>query len=349
MHFLQSNKAWLAAMSLAVMSVAAPVWADDPPPFPPIGAPPPEAPPAAVDPAPAPPADDTPKLTPQQQARADALAAALNESLTGPATGVLEGRGTVQVPAGMKFANRQQSQTIVTATGNIPTGRELATILPSGMDWWLVFEYSDTGHVSDEEKDELDADAMIKSMRENQLEANKARKAQQLHELEITDWAVKPHYDAETHNLEWAPKLRVLGETAESLNYSVRLLGRTGVMEVTLICGPEDLALALPQVKAILGTFKFDEGQDYKAFRQGDRVAEYGLAALVTGGAVAVAAKSGLLGKLWKLIVVGAVAAVSGIKKLFGRKPATAAASAAPSQEPPTDEPKTDDDPPPAA
>ena len=46
-------------------------------------------------------------------------------------------------------------------------------------------------------------------------------------------------------------------------------------------------------------------GERYAEFRAGDRVAEYGLAALVLGGAAAVATKSGFLKAFGKLIVVG--------------------------------------------
>ncbi len=44
------------------------------------------------------------------------------------------------------------------------------------------------------------------------------------------------------------------------------------------------------------------------------------LTALVVGGATAVAAKSGLLKGLWKLIVAGAVGVAAFLKKIFGRK-----------------------------
>jgi uncharacterized membrane-anchored protein len=89
-------------------------------------------------------------------------------------------------------------------------------------------------------------------------------------------------------------------------------------MEACLVVDPEQMAAMVPLFKRALGTFAFKSGHRYSEFVSGDKIATYGLAALVTGGAVAVAAKSGLLRYAWKLIVVG-VAAVGGIfKKLFG-------------------------------
>ena len=61
-------------------------------------------------------------------------------------------------------------------------------------------------------------------------------------------------------------------------------------------------------------------------FRDGDKVAKYGLAGLVAGGAAYAAVKTGLLGvilgffkKLWYVVVAVVVALWNGIKR-FGRR-----------------------------
>jgi uncharacterized membrane-anchored protein len=57
---------------------------------------------------------------------------------------------------------------------------------------------------------------------------------------------------------------------------------------------------------------------------QGDKLAGYGLAALVAGGAGAAAVKSGLLQKFWKLLVFVVLAVVGALRKLlaslFGKR-----------------------------
>jgi uncharacterized membrane-anchored protein len=57
-------------------------------------------------------------------------------------------------------------------------------------------------------------------------------------------------------------------------------------------------------------------------------VAEFGLGALVLGGAAALAANTGFwkvllagLAASWKLVLGGIAAVVAAIKKMFGRKP----------------------------
>jgi uncharacterized membrane-anchored protein len=68
-------------------------------------------------------------------------------------------------------------------------------------------------------------------------------------------------------------------------------------------------------------------GERYTEFKQGDHVAEFGLAALVLGGAAAVATKKGLWGAIaaflaafWKLIAGVTVAALAGLRSIFKSK-----------------------------
>jgi uncharacterized membrane-anchored protein len=98
--------------------------------------------------------------------------------------------------------------------------------------------------------------------------------------------------------------------------------------ERQLAGGPEQLDATLPGIKTLLKGFSYTEGQKYSEWKSGDKIAKYGLSALVVGGAVGVAAKlgllgklAGMLGKLWKLIIVGIAALGAGLKGLlFGKK-----------------------------
>src|SRR5262249_12924062 len=109
------------------------------------------------------------------------------------------------------------------------------------------------------------------------------------------------------------------------VNYTVRLLGRSGVMSATLVTEPDTLDADVKEFKTALRGFDFKPGESYAEFRQGDRVAQYGLAALIVGGAAAVATSSGLMKGLGKFIAYGAFAAFAAVaaffKRLFRRKP----------------------------
>ena len=131
-----------------------------------------------------------------------------------------------------------------------------------------------------------------------------------------------PHYDLQTKRLEWGTRLRSENNSIV-VNYSTRLLGRTGVMKAILVSSPESLQQDLRDFRSALDGFDFNTGQKYAEFRTGDKVAEYGLAALVLGGAAAVAAKSGAFKGLFKVLAVGAIAIGGAIlaffKRLFGQ------------------------------
>ena len=128
-----------------------------------------------------------------------------------------------------------------------------------------------------------------------------------------------PYYDTTTNNLTWSLSLRdSVGDS--SINHSVRLLGRGGVMHADLVADAGQLYDAMPVFNKIVAGYAYKSGHRYSEWRAGDKVAAFGLTALIGGGAVAAAAKSGLLGKLWKLIVAAIVAIGAGIKSLFKKK-----------------------------
>jgi len=235
----------------------------------------------------------------------------------GPMTGFLGGEAQIKVPNGYRFLDRGGTHKLLELLQNPTSGSELGVVMPTDGDWFVVFQFSDVGYVKDDEKNSLDANKMLASIRRGTEQGNEERKQRGWPTMTIIGWAQEPRYDEATHNLEWAIK----GESEHSavVNYNVRLLGRHGVMEAALVTDPMELESVLPDFKSLLKDFSFTEGNSYAEFRKGDKVAEYGLAALITGGAAAVALKTGLLQKFWKLIVVGVVAVGAAVKKFFRR------------------------------
>jgi uncharacterized membrane-anchored protein len=201
---------------------------------------------------------------------------------------------------------------------NPTSGAELGFLASRTSDWFLVFEFDEVGYIKDDEKNSLDAEAMLESITEGNEAGNKVRAERGWAELKIIGWQQVPRYNPSTNNLEWA--IRGESEGKPVVNWNTRLLGRKGVMKVTLVTAPEMLAETLPYFNELVAGFNYTEGNRYAEYRQGDKVAKYGLTALVVGGATAVAAKTGLLKYIWKFLVVGVLAAGAFLKKLFGRK-----------------------------
>ena len=258
---------------------------------------------------------------------------------SGPVIGRLGDVAQVSVPATCRFTDADGAKKFMEATQNPTSGSELGVLLcrSSAQDttvWFVVFTFSKSGYVKDDEKTSLDQRAILKSIQEGTEEGNSERRRRGWGEVEVIGWETAPYYDSLTHNLTWATKLREKGSasaTEETINHSVRLLGRRGVMHADLVADPGQTEDAVTAFDAILENYSFLSGQRYSEWRSGDKVAEYGLTALIAGGAGAAAVKLGLFGKFWKLIVtiilalkkavIVAVAAVVGFfKKFFGKK-----------------------------
>ena len=216
------------------------------------------------------------------------------------------------------FLDAEGTRRLMELTQNPLSGREVATLSSATEDesWFLVLEFDEVGYVGDEEKDELDADAMMEAIRAGTEAANEARRERGWSTLSIVGWHEPPHYDELTHHMSWA----VIGESNghRTINRIVKLLGRHGVMTATLVASPDELVTATPLADALLASHRFRPGNTYAEFVPGtDKLAQYGLTALVVGGVGAALVKSGLLARLWKPIVLGLAALGAGLKRVF--------------------------------
>lgn len=230
---------------------------------------------------------------------------------------------SLQTLKGEGFLDKANSDIFLKETGNLPSGS--TNILVAEDDsWWATFDFDPIGYVKDDEK--IDADALLKELKSYDEPANQQREQSGLKKLYTVGWAVAPHYDPETKQLEWALKLRA-EDNHETINYTIRILGRTGVMSATLISDEENLTQNISAFKTSLKGFQFNNGEQYSQFRSGDKVAEYGLAALIAGGAAVVATKKGFWAAIaaffaaaWKFIAMGVVAAGAWLTSLFKKK-----------------------------
>lgn len=248
----------------------------------------------------------------------------------GPATGDLGAEAQVQVPAGCLFTGQAGTKMFMDLTQNPVSGNERGVTvcnMAEGQEpWFAVFTFDPSGYVRDDERDQLDAGALLENIQRGTEASNRVRKDRGWETITVEGWVREPFYDTGTNNLTWS--LTVASAGGRSVNHSVRVLGREGVMHVDLVADQAQLQTALPLFARLVSGFSYKGGHRYAEWRQGDKVAEYGLTALVAGGAGVALAKSGLLGKLWKLIAAGVAAALAGLKRLFGRKESPARAKA---------------------
>jgi uncharacterized membrane-anchored protein len=220
------------------------------------------------------------------------------------------------VPEGFRFADSTGARQFIELNQDIPTGRELGVLARDDFKWFVIFEFTEDGYVKDDEKDSFDAAAILNEIQVATNQANIEKQKRGWGTMTVLDWIEPPHYALATHNLEWS--IRGQDEKGEFVaNHNTRYLGRRGVMSVTVVAETNELAAALPEFRDAMRGFTYTPENDYRAFVKGDKVAEYGLTALVVGGAAAAAAKGGFLKGLWKLIVAGFVGLAGIVKKLL--------------------------------
>jgi len=249
-----------------------------------------------------------------EQTAFEELLLSLKWTTTGKAD--VGGMATLNIPSGYRATDASGSQKLMEAMGNLVSGQELAFLSPDDMTWFAVFEFDPVGYVKDDEKDKLDADEILKQLREGQLAANERLAQRGQPTLEVLGWKKPPFYNATTKNLEWAIRLRS-SNGGELLNYKTKILGRHGVMDVVLVCDENQIDQVLPNYQSLLTGFSFKKENSYASFVKGDKIAEYGLTGLIVGGGLLAAAKSGLLVKLWKPIAAALIGLGALLKRIF--------------------------------
>lgn len=243
----------------------------------------------------------------------------------GPGVGQLGTRASIKIPAGYSFLGKEGTDRFNELAHNLPDGKEWYLLAPDNGPWVAFFAFTETGYINDDEK--IDAAEILDSVREGTKAANVELKSRGWDTQSVVGWSAEPKYDPQIKSLAWAIAFRNEKTGENFLNYNTRLLGRKGVIEVVVTAPPQALDASVAGFKSTLGGFDFAAGERYAEYKPGDHVAEYGLAALITGGAVAVAAKKGFFGVIlgflaaaWKFIAVGVLALGAWFKSLFSGK-----------------------------
>ena len=237
---------------------------------------------------------------------------------------------TLHVKPGFRYLDHDDARKVLEQFwGNPPDDSVLGMLVPDaaglGADhsWAVVVTYSDEGHVSDDDAAKVDYDQVMKDMKEASADENKQRKDAGYGTVDIIGWAQPPRYDAAGKRIYWARELDFSDADANTLNFDIRVLGREGYLSMNAVADMADLPMVQAGMQQVLPMASFDPGHAYADYKPGtDKLAAYGLAALVGGG---IAAKAGLFAKLGvfllafkKFILVGLVAVGAAIKKLFG-------------------------------
>lgn len=257
-----------------------------------------------------------------QKSDADLEAMIMQKAQAGPKTIDLGSEATLQLPAGLLFIDKETANKIMEARGGgAEPGRYGIIISMEG--WMADLGYVDSGHIKDDDAQDLKADKLMSIMKKVEKEENKSRRDRGVAELYVDGWAQEPNYDRANHRLIWAIKVHSAADNEPMINYSIVALGRKGMITTTLVHGADKLEAAKTSTNDLLAAITFKDGNRYSDFNpRTDKVAEYGLTALIAGGLAA--KKFGLFAiigafilKFAKIFAIAGVALLVGLKKLF--------------------------------
>jgi len=182
----------------------------------------------------------------------------------------------MEVPAGYHFVAAGPARVLLERMNNPVAPGLLGVLAPQNGNWLAVLEFDEIGYLKNPGAQHIDTAAILKAIEDRHAPGTAEDPAR----IASVRWDMEPKYDTDAHSLEWG--LRAQAQSGEILNHVLALLGRRGVLEITVVqpYRPEMNSVPLNQlVKAI--TFKADQG--YADYRSGDKVASAGFKDLIVG------------------------------------------------------------------
>lgn len=245
-----------------------------------------------------------------------------------------DGLATIHLPDSFRYIDPTGTETLLNRIWRNPPSEKkpLGTIVPTGFDpfssdaWCVIISYEEDGYVKDDDAEKIDYASLLTNMKASAQESSAERVKRGYPPIELVGWAAAPRYDRETHKFYWAKEIKFdNGTDGNTLNYNLRILGRRGILVLNAVSEMSQFPRIEKSTPEILGMIDFNPGNRYADYKPGvDKMAAYGLAALVAGG---VAAKAGLFKGLLvallamkKFLIIGVIAVVAFVKRLLGKK-----------------------------
>jgi uncharacterized membrane-anchored protein len=243
----------------------------------------------------------------------------------------------LNIPFTFRFLGPADTRIVLTKLWANPPSKDniLGMIFPATIGptdpatWGVVVTYEGDGYVKDNDATEINYNDLLKQLQTAMEDQNAQRAKDGYPAIHLTGWAAPPRYDREAHKLYWAKEISLDGDRANTLNYNIRVLGRRGVLVLNAVASMAQFQEIERQIPAIIAMTNFTPGNRYSDFTPGkDKMAEYGLSALILGG---IAAKTGFFKALLlvllaakKFIIIGIAAIGTFLARILRRKKAIA-------------------------
>jgi len=198
---------------------------------------------------------------------------------------------------------------------NGDTDDELEAIVHGGKGT-VYFSYVDAGYVTDDDWSSVDATAMMDDIRKSTDEGNDERKSQGLAELRVTGWLQQPVFDKATKTVHWA--IEGSADDGPFVNAIALKLGRYGYERITWATAPADYQPTGGTSDVMLAAQSFDSGARYEDHISADKIAGFGVGALVASVAGVKLAKVLGFGAVILLVKKFGVVLLAGCAAAFG-------------------------------
>jgi uncharacterized membrane-anchored protein len=180
----------------------------------------------------------------------------------------------------------------------------------------VYFEYKDAGYVTVDDWTKVDPSGMLQSIKDGTDAGNEDRKSNGLAALHVLDWVQKPTYDSSSKTVRWAISAKADDSPVPIVNSIALILGRHGYEKLTWVTQQSSYVSRGGMLDHMVVAQHFNQGARYQDYVSGDKLAGYGIAALVGTVAGATLVKTGAfvaillaLKKLWFLVIAGLVGA----------------------------------------
>ena len=171
---------------------------------------------------------------------------------------------------------------------------------PSNNDVGIQFYgllFNDDGYIKIDDWDQVKPDDLLNEKKENAKINNEIRKERGLETVEDVVWVEKPTLDKEYNMISYS--FKVVWGNQTNINTFVLMLGKSGYTEFEILASYEnedEFKASKQLIRHLKQNFKYNPELEYKDYKPGDKVAAYGIAALVaTSLGVKGLAKAGVL------------------------------------------------------
>lgn len=267
--------------------------------------------------------------------------AAIKALVRGPTSISLRDQATLALPGHFGFIPRKEAAALMSLMGNHTGDPFMGLIVPlqsesgAAVGQWLVsLQYDPAGYIKDDDAKHWDADKLLQALKDGTEASNADREREGIAPIMVTGWVQPPAYNADSRRLVWSAEVKRKegADPDPTINYNTYVLGREGYISLNLVTSMSTVDQDKVAAGQLLSAVDFNSGKRYADFNSStDKVAAYGLAALVAGVA---AKKLGLLAlfgaailKFAKVIIIAVAAFGAAIARWFkarlGRKEAS--------------------------